>query len=197
MTLGLKFIERGPMVKDELRELEKRMKVSVEHFRKDLSKLRTGRANIGVFEDIKVDYYGSLTPVNQVATLGVPDPTLITVQPWDPNLLDPIDKAIRAADLGLNPINDGKVLKVPIPPLDEERRQDIAKHVKKMMDEEKTALRIMRRDSKEKIEELEKNKDITEDDKFWGYEKIQEITDEYSKKIEDIAEAKEKEILEI
>lgn len=185
------------MVKDELRDLEKRMKVSAEHFRKDLSRLRTGRANIGLFEDIKVDYYGSLTPLNQVATLGVPDPTLITIQPWDPSLLDLIDKAIRSADLGLNPINDGKKLKVPIPPLDEERRGELAQHIKKMLEEEKTALRIMRRASKEKIVELEENKEITEDDKFWGYDKLQEVTDEYVKNIEEMAQAKEKEILEI
>jgi ribosome recycling factor len=185
------------MVKDILRELEKRMKVSIEHFRKDLSKLRTGRANLSLFEDIKVDYYGSITPINQMATLGVPDPTLITVQPWDPSLLEAIDKAIRSSDLGLNPINDGKILKIPIPPLDEERRKEIAKHIKKMLEDEKTALRIMRRESKEEIEELEEKKEITEDDKYWGYEKLQEVTDEYNKKIEELAQAKEAEILEI
>ncbi|MDH4219834.1 MAG: ribosome recycling factor [Candidatus Aminicenantes bacterium] len=185
------------MVKEILREIEKRMKTSTEHFRKDLSKLRTGRANLGLFEDIRVEYYGTLTPVNQIATLGVPDPTLITIQPWDPSLLETIDKAIRSADLGLNPINDGKQLKVPIPPLDEERRQDLAKHIRSLLEEEKTALRIMRRDAKEEIEEMEKNKDITEDDKFWGYDKLQEITDEYVKRTEELAAAKEKEILEI
>ena len=185
------------MVKDVLKELEKEMKGSIEHFRKDLSKLRTGRANLSLFEDIKVDYYGSLTPVDQTATLAVPDPTLITVQPWDPSLLDTIDKAIRSADLGLNPINDGKMLKIPIPPLDEERRQEMAKHIKKMLEDEKTVLRNMRRDSKEMIEELEKEKDITEDDKFWGYDKLKEVTDEYTKKMEALAAAKEKEILEI
>ncbi|MEE9390298.1 MAG: ribosome recycling factor [Candidatus Aminicenantaceae bacterium] len=185
------------MVKDVLKELEKDMKASIEHFRKELSKLRTGRANLSLFEDIKVDYYGSLTPVNQTATLAVPDPTLITVQPWDPSLLDTIDKAIRSADLGLNPINDGKMLKIPIPPLDEERRQEMAKHIKEMLEDEKTVLRNMRRDSKEMIEELEKEKDITEDDKFWGYDKLKEVTDEYTKKMEDLAAAKEKEILEI
>ena len=185
------------MVKDILRELEKDMKGSVEHFRKELSKLRTGRANLSLFEDIKVDYYGSLTPVNQVATLAVPDPTLITVQPWDPSLLETIDKAIRSADLGLNPINDGKMLKVPIPPLDEERRKEMARHIKKMLEDEKTVLRNMRRDSKEMIEGLEEEKEITEDDKFWGYDKLREVTDEYTKKIEDLATAKEKEILEI
>lgn len=185
------------MVREELRDLEKKMKVSVEHFRKDLSKLRTGRANIGIFEDIKIDYYGSLTPINQVATLAVPDPTLISIQPWDTNFLDAIDKAIRAADLGFNPINDGKILKIPIPPLDEERRQEIAKHIRKIMEDEKTALRIMRRESKEMIELLEKEKEITEDDKFWGYDKLQEITDQNVKKIEEMAAAKEKEILEL
>ena len=185
------------MVKDILRELEKKMKISIEHFRKDLSKLRTGRASLGLFEDIKVDYYGSLTPINQVATLGIPDPTLINVQPWDLSLLEAIDKAIRSADLGLNPINDGKMLKIPIPPLDEERRMEIAKHIKKMLEDEKTALRIMRRESKEEIEELEEKKEITEDDKYWGYDKLQEVTDEYTKKIEELAKAKEKEILEL
>jgi ribosome recycling factor len=185
------------MVREELKELEQKMKVSVEHFRKDLSRLRTGRANIGIFEDIKVEYYGSLTPINQVATLAVPDPTLISIQPWDTSLLEAIDKAIRAADLGLNPINDGKILKIPIPPLDEERRREIAKHIRKLMEDEKTALRIMRRETKEMVELLEKEKEITEDDKFWGYDKLQEITDLNTKKIEEIAAAKEKEILEL
>ena len=185
------------MVKDELRELEKKMKVSADHFRKNLSKLRTGRANLSLFEDIKVDYYGSLTPVNQVATLSVPDPTLVTVQPFDPSFLETVDKAIRSADLGLNPISDGKMLKVPIPPLDEERRKEMAMHTNKMLEDEKTAIRIMRRETKEKIEELEDNNEITEDDKFWGYDKLQEITDEYTQKIEQFAAAKEKEILEL
>ena len=185
------------MVKEVLIELEKKMKVSVDHFRGDLARLRTGRANINMFEDLKIDYYGTQTPINQVATLTVPDPTLIQIQPWDPTLLEKIDKAIHAADLGLNPINDGKVLKVPIPPLDEERRKDMAKHIKAMVEDEKTALRIMRRDAKEEIEQLEKDKEITEDDKFWGYDKLQEITDGNIIKIEDLGTAKEKEILEL
>jgi len=185
------------MIKETLMELEKKMKVSVDHYRKDLSRLRTGRANLSLVEDIKIDYYGTQTPINQVATLGVPDPTLISIQPWDPSFLDNIDKAIRNADLGLNPINDGKQLKVPIPPLDEERRNELAKHIRGLQEEEKTALRIMRRDAKEEIEFLEKEKEITEDDKFWGYDKLQEITDKYSKKIEELTDTKEKEILEL
>jgi ribosome recycling factor len=185
------------MVRDVLRTLEGKMKTSAEHFRRDLSKLRTGRANLSLFEDIKVEYYGTMTPINQLASLGIPDPTLITVQPWDPTLLDPIDKAIRAADLGLNPINDGKTLKVPIPPLDEERRKEMAKRIGKMLEEEKTALRNMRREAKEQVEQLEKDKQITEDDKFNGLDQIQKIIDDYTKKIEDAAAGKEKEILEL
>jgi len=185
------------MVKDVLKDLEKRMKTSLDHFRKDLGKLRTGRANLSIFEDIKVEYYGVLTPVNQMAKIGVPDPSLITVQPYDTSLLEAIDKAVKAADLGLNPINDGKVLKIPVPPLDEERRREIVKKVKKMLEDEKTALRNMRRESKEFIEELEKEKEITEDDKFKGLDELQKITDDYTKKIEDAAAVKEKEIMQI
>ncbi len=184
------------MVREALKELEKKMKVSTEHFRRELSKLRTGRANINIFEDIKVPYYGTLTPINQVATLGVPDPTLIVLQPWDPSVLEAMEKAVRGSDFGFNPINDGKVLKVPIPPLDEERRREMAKRIGKMLEEEKTALRNMRRESKEFIEELEKEKEITEDDKFSGLEKLQGLLDEHVKKIEELAAAKEKEILE-
>jgi ribosome recycling factor len=184
------------MVKDVLRELEKKMKTSIEHFRKEISKLRTGRANINIFEDIKVMYYGALTPINQVATIGVPDPTLITVQPWDPSLMEAVEKAIRSSDFGFNPINDGRVIRVPIPPLDEERRKELAKKVSKMLEEEKTALRNMRRESKEYIEKLEKDKKVTEDDKFQGLEKLQELLDRFSKQAEEIASAKEKEILQ-
>ena len=184
------------MVKDILKELEKKMKVSTEHFRKELSKLRTGRANINIFEDIKVTYYGTLTPINQVATLGVPDPTLIVLQPWDPSVLEALEKAVRGSEYGFNPINDGKVLKVPIPPLDEDRRREIAKRIGKMLEEEKTALRNMRREAKEFIEELEKEKEIAEDDKFQGLEKLQSLLDEHVKKIEEYASTKEKEILE-
>lgn len=185
------------MMKDELKDLEKRMKYSVEHFRKDLSKIRTGRANISIFEDIKVDYYGAQTPINQLATLSVPDPTLVTIQPYDPNILESLEKSIRDAGLGLNPVNDGKKLKVPIPPLDQERREEIAKHIRKMVEEEKTTIRNMRRETKEKIEEMEKNKEVSEDDKYRGYDKLKELVEEYTKKADELASAKEKEILEV
>ncbi|MBP7706722.1 MAG: ribosome recycling factor [Candidatus Aminicenantes bacterium] len=184
------------MVKDVLADTAKKMKASADHFRKEIGMLRTGRANIGMFEDIKVSYYGVMTPVNQVATLKVPEPTLIVVQPYDPSVLEAVDKAIRGADLGLNPLNDGKLLRVPIPPLDEERRREMAKKIGKMLEEEKTALRNMRREAKEFIEELEKEKEITEDEKFSGIEQLQKLLDETVAKAEESAAAKEKEILE-
>ena len=185
------------MVKDVLKDLEKKFKTSLEHFRRDLSKLRTGRANLNIFEDIKVEYYGVPTPVNQMAKIGIPDPSLITVQPYDATLIEAIDKAVKAAGLGFNPINDGKVLKIPIPPLDEERRREIVKVAKKILEDEKTALRNMRREAKEFIEELEKEKEISEDDKFKGFEELQKLTDDYTKKTEEVASVKEKEILQV
>ena len=185
------------MVRDVVHDLEKKMKTSLEHFRKELSRLRTGRANLSIFEDIKVDYYGVLTPVNQMARIGIPDPSLVTVQPYDQSLLEGIDKAIRAAELGFNPLNDGKLLKIPIPPLDEERRREIVKKVKKTLEDEKTALRNFRREAKEFIEELEKEKEITEDDTFKGIELVQKTTDDFTKKIEEVAAAKEKDIMQV
>lgn len=184
------------MVKDVLNDTGRKMKASADHFRKDIGMLRTGRANIGIFEEIKVNYYGVPTPVNQVATIKVPEPTLIVVQPYDPSMLEPVDKAIRGSDFGFNPLNDGKLLRVPIPPLDEERRREIAKKIGRMLEEEKTALRNMRREAKEFIEELEKEKEITEDEKFSGLEQLQKLLDETVTRIEEVAAAKEKEILE-
>ncbi len=185
------------MMKDILKDAEKRMKTSQEHFRKELSKLRTGRASISLLEDVRVEYYGAQTPINQVASIKIPDPTLLVVQPFDPSLLEGLDKAIRGADLGLNPISDGKVLKVPIPPLDEERRREMAKRIGKMLEEEKAALRVMRRESKEMVEDMEKEKLVTEDEKFKGLEQLQKVIDETTKNIEDMAVAKEKEIMQV
>jgi len=184
------------MVKDALNDAGRKMKTSAEHFRKDVGMLRTGRANISIFEEIKVNYYGVPTPVNQVATIKVPEPTLIVIQPYDPSMLEPLDKAIRGSDFGFNPLNDGKLLRVPIPPLDEERRREIAKKIGRMLEEEKTALRNMRREAKEFIEELEKEKEITEDEKFSGLEQLQKLLDDTVARIEELAAAKEKEILE-
>lgn len=184
------------MVKETLRDLEKKMKISLDHFRKELGLLRTGRANINIFEEIRVPYYGVLTPVNQMATIKVPEPSLIVVQPYDPSMLEPIEKAIRSAEFGFNPLNDGKILRLPVPPLDEDRRRELAKKINRMLEEEKTALRNMRRETKEFIEELEKEKEITEDEKFVAFEQLQNILDDVISRAEELAQAKEKEILQ-
>lgn len=183
------------MVTQIINETKKKMETSLEHFKKELIKIRTGRASISILEDIHVDYYGVPTPILQVATLQIQEPNLIIIQPWDPSVSGEIDKAIRKANIGLNPINEGKVLKVPIPPLDEERRKELAKFVKKLLEEEKTKIRLIRRESKESIEKLEREKKISEDEKYKSYDKIQELTDNHIKKAEELAEQKEKDIL--
>ncbi|MEW6456045.1 MAG: ribosome recycling factor [Acidobacteriota bacterium] len=183
------------MVNQIINETKKKMENSLEHFKKELIKIRTGRASISILEDIHFDYYGVSTPIPQVATLQVQEPNLIIIQPWDPSVSGEIDKAIRKANIGLNPINEGKVLKVPIPPLDEERRKELAKFVKKLLEDEKTKIRLIRRESKESIKELEKEKKISEDEEYKGYDKLQELTGNYIKKAEELAEQKEKDIL--
>jgi ribosome recycling factor len=165
--------------------------------RAELASLRTGRASTTLLEHIKVEYYGTPTPLNQVATLGVPDPSLLTVQPWDPSLLPAIDKIIRASGLGLNPVNDGKILKVPIPPLTEERRKELVKHLHKVLENHRTAVRNIRRDGNEELKRLLKDKKISEDDERRGLEEIQKLTDETMEKLEGVGKSKEREILEM
>jgi len=150
-----------------------------------------------LLEHIKVEYYGTPTPINQVATLGVPDPSLLTVQPWDPSLLPAIEKIIRSSDLGLNPVNDGRILKVPIPPLTEERRKEIVKHLHKVLENHRTAVRNIRRDGNEELKRLLKDKKISEDDERRGLEEIQKLTDETMEKLESVGKSKEREILEM
>jgi len=185
------------MVKDILKEFEKKMKVSQDHFRKELSKLRTGRANINLFEDIKVDYYGSLMPVNQVATLGVPDPTLITLQPWDPSLLPAIEKAIRTSDLDLNPQNDGKIIRIPIPSLTKERRKNLVKVAHKHAEEARVAVRNVRRDANEHLKKLLKEHEVSEDDEKHALAEVQKLTDQHIEEINAALKKKEGEIMEV
>ncbi len=172
------------------------MTKSLEHFKQQISKVRTGRANATILENIKVDYYGSLTPITQIATINIPDAKTIVVQPWDPSTLSAIEKAIKQSDLGFNPMNDGKLLRIPVPPLTEERRREIVKFCKKLTEDAKIAVRNIRRDQIELVRKAEKEKQLTEDDKKVGEEKIQKVTDEFIKKIDEIFAAKEKEILE-
>ena len=174
-----------------------RMEKAVEDFRKDLATLRTGRANTSLLDSIRVDYHGTPMPVNQLGTVTTPEPTMIVVSPWDPSAVPLIDKAIRTSDLGLNPTNDGKVVRVPIPSLTEDRRKDIVKQLHKVLENHRTAVRNIRRDLKEAIEKLEKEKKISEDEKKRALDELEKVSQAETKKIEDLSAAKEKEIMSI
>ena len=178
-------------------QTEKRMKDHIEHLRHSLAIIRTGRASLSILDNLQVDYYGQQTPINQVATLSIPDPTLIVAQPWDPSALGAIEKAILKSDLGLNPSNDGKVVRIPIPALTEERRKDLARKVHQTAEEARTHIRLARRDANEQSKKLEKEKKISQDDEKRSLDHIQKMTDQHIKLIDDLAKKKEKEILEI
>jgi ribosome recycling factor len=183
--------------RDAMAAAKTRMEKAVDDFRKELATLRTGRANASLLDGIRVDYHGTPMPVNQLGTLTVPDATMIVVSPWDPSAVPLIDKAIRTSDLGLNPTNDGKVVRVPIPSLTEERRKDIVKHLHKVLENHRTAVRNVRRDLKEAIEKLEKEKKISEDEKKRALDELEKLSHAETKKIEDLSAAKEKEIMSI
>src|ERR1700686_2379525 len=174
-----------------------RMEKAVDDFRKELATIRTGRANATLLDNVRVDYHGTPMPVNQLGTLSVPEPTMIVVAPWDPSAVPLIDKAIRTSDLGLNPTNDGKVVRVPIPSLTEDRRKDIVKQLHKVLENHRTAVRNIRRDLKEAIEKLEKDKKISEDDKKRALDELEKLSQSETKKIEDLSATKEKEIMSI
>jgi ribosome recycling factor len=185
------------MIKETVSQARTRMAKALEDMRQELASIRTGRASTALLEHLKVEYYGTPTPLNQVATLGVPEPSLLTVQPWDPSLLPALDKVIRSSDLGLNPVNDGKILKVPIPPLTEERRKELVRHLHKVLENHRTAVRNIRRDANEALKKLLKDKKISEDDERRGLDEIQKLTDESMEKLEAQGKSKEKEVLEI
>jgi len=176
---------------------EGRMKRAVEALREELAKMRTGRASLSILDDVRVDYYGTPTPLNQLATLSVPDPRTIAIQPWDAQAAQAIEKAIRTANLGLNPVNDGRVIRVPIPPLNEERRKELVRVVHKHAEECKVSVRNARRDANEELKSLRKSSAITEDDERKGIERVQKMTDEMIKRIDEIAAQKEKEIMQV
>src|SRR5205807_1539693 len=163
----------------------------------EMASIRTGRASLGILDHIRVDYYGAPTPLNQVANLHVPEPSLITIQPWDVSQIGPVEKAIRASDLGLNPANDGKVIRLPIPPLTEERRKDLVKKLHSTAEHHRVAVRNIRRDGNEAVKKLLKDKKLAEDDEKKALEEIQKLTDNYMEKIDQASRIKEKDILEI
>jgi ribosome recycling factor len=185
------------MINDITTDTEDGMKKAVDSFKRDLQKIRTGRANAAMLDGIKVDYYGTPTPVNQVATVQVVDARLITVKPWEKAMLQVIDKAIRASDLGINPVSDSELVRLPIPPLTQERRRDLAKTVSKQTEEARVAVRSARRDAMDMVKDAEKDKQITEDERKGGEKKIQDLTDKYIAMLDDLAKAKEKEIMDL
>jgi len=186
-----------PGLKEIYVQLKTRMEKAVEDFRKEMTATRTGRASVHMLDSVSVDYYGSQMPLNQIAQVHAPEAQLITVQPFDPTSLGAIEKSIRTADLGLNPMNDGKLIRVPVPPLTEERRKDMVKHLHRVLEEHRTAVRNIRRDGNDAIKKALKDKKITEDDEKRATAEIQKLTDDEIKKMEDMSKAKEKEVMEI
>ena len=185
-----------PGLKDTYVHLKTRMDKAVEDFRKAMAATRTGRANVHMLDTVSVDYYGTPTPLSQIATVHA-EAQLITVQAWDASQLQAIEKAIRSSDLGLNPMNDGKIIRVPVPPLTEERRKDMVKHLHKALEEHRTAIRNIRRDGNDAIKKAMKDKKITEDDEKRAMDEIQKLTDDEIKKMEEMSKGKEKEVMEI
>ncbi len=173
------------------------MDKAVEVLRDELKTVRTGRASLGLLDGVRVDYYGTPTPLNQVANLSVPEPTLIVIQPWDPTLISAIDHAIQKANLGLNPMNDGKAIKLPVPSPTQERRKELVKVAHEYAERARTAVRNVRRDGNENLKKLEKDKKISEDDMHHGLDEVQKLTDEHIQHIGEILAAKEKEIMEV
>jgi ribosome recycling factor len=186
-----------PGLKETYIQLKTRMDKAVEDFRKAMAATRTGRANVHMLDSVNVDYYGQQMPLNQVATVHAPEPQMITVQPYDTSQMAVIEKAIRSAELGLNPMNDGKLIRVPVPALTQERRQDMVKHLHKVLEEHRTAVRNIRRDGNDAIKRALKDKKITEDDEKRSLEEIQKLTDDEIKKMEEMSKGKEKEVLEL
>ena len=185
------------MTKDVIQHTKGNMDKSVEVLRKEFQKVRTGRASTGLLDEIKVDYYGTPTPISQVAALAVPEPRTVTIQPWETNLIPAIEKAILKSDLGLTPGNDGKLIRINLPPLTEERRKEIVKGLKKMAEDAKIAVRNVRRDAIEQLKKLEKDKKITEDELKRAEKEVQDITDGHVHKIDEVVAHKEKEVLEV
>lgn len=184
-------------VKDIETNLKARMDKALSDLQHEMASIRTGRASVSILDQIRVDYYGTPTPLNQVANLHVPEPSLITIQPWDVSLIGAIEKSIRVSDLGLNPANDGKLIRLPIPPLTEERRKELVKKLHGTAEHHRVAVRNVRRDGNEAVKKLLKDKKITEDEDKRAHDEIQKLTDAYMAKVDQAAKTKEKEILEI
>ena len=185
------------MYDDIIKKARTSMDKTIDALKKEFAKVRTGRASIALLDDVRVDYYGTPTPLNQVGSLTVPEPRMITIQPWEKNLIPEIEKAILKSDLGLNPASDGQLIRIVIPPLTEERRKEMGKLIKRMGEDAKIAIRNIRRDSNDALKKLEKDKEISEDDLKRGEKDVQEITDQFVKKVDDLVASKEAEVMEV
>jgi len=185
------------MLNDVFEDARDRMGKVLEDLRSEYKRVRTGRASVSLVESIRADYYGTSTPLNQLATLTIPDPRTIVIQPWDQSAVGDVEKAILKSELGLTPMNDGKIVRINVPPLTQERRRELVKVIKKMAEDHKVAVRNIRRDANEMIKDLKKEKEISEDDQFRGQEEIQKITDDFIQKLDEEYAGKEKEVLEI
>ena len=186
-----------PALKESYLQLKARMDKAVEDFRREMTAVRTGRASVHMLDSVRLEYYGSEMPLNQIAQVHAPEPQLLTVQPFDPTSLPTLEKAIRSADLGLNPMNDGKIIRIPVPPLTEERRKEMVKHLHKVLEDHRTAVRNIRRDGNELIKKALKEKKISEDEERRSHDEIQKLTDAEIKKMEEMSAAKEKEVLQV
>jgi ribosome recycling factor len=186
-----------PALKADYTQLRSRMDKAVQDFQNNLASVRTGRASIHMLDQVRIDYYGTPTPLNQVAQLNAPDPNLILIQPWDAHLIVEIEKALRTSDLGFNPNNDGKIVRVPVPPMTEERRREVVKHLHRVLEDHRTAVRNIRRDGNDLIKKASKDKKISEDEEKRSLEEIQKLTDEEIKKMEEMAKKKEVEVMQV
>ena len=186
-----------PALKELNADLRRRMDQSVADFQASLASARTGRASVHMLDQVKVDYYGTHTPISQLAQLSAPEPQLIVVSPWDPTVLKEMEKAIQSADLGFNPISDGKVLRIPVPAMTEERRRDVVKHINKVLEEHRTAVRNVRRDGNDALKKLAKDKKVSEDDEKRAMEEVQKMTDEEIRRMEEMCRKKEAEVMQV
>ena len=191
------FMAGIPALKDLNADLKRRMDQAVATFQASLASTRTGRASVHMVDQVKVDYYGTPTPISQMAQISAPEPQLILISPWDPTILKEMEKAIQSADLGLNPISDGKVLRIPVPPMTEERRREVCKHINKVLEEHRTAVRNVRRDGNDALKKLAKEKKVSEDEEKRALEEVQKMTDEEIHRMEELSRKKEAEVMQV
>jgi ribosome recycling factor len=191
------FMAGNPAMKQLYADLKRRMDQAVAGFQSNLASTRTGRASAHMLDQIKVDYYGTLTPVTQMAQVSTPEPQTILIQPYDPSIVKEIEKAIQTSDLGFNPLSDGKLIRVPVPPMTEERRRDVVKHLNRVLEEHRTAIRNVRRDGNDALKKLSKDKKISEDEEKRAMEEVQKMTDEEIRRMEDLSRRKEAEVMQV